>query len=114
MRMRAALRWIDNSGHFELVFQSRSDQDQIAAKVPGHQDQNGEALILGTCLTLNRKHPTILLTEDEQLGIKARAIGVTVSSCAEMKEKVAGEEVDCCPISDQVFNMLHACFKVLH
>ena len=60
------------------------------------------------------KKSSLVNRSNEQLGIKARAIGVTVSSCAEMKEKVAGEEVDCCPISDQVFNMPHACFKVLH
>ena len=96
------MRWIANSGHLGMAFQSQSEQLKVAAKVTGQQDKSGEALILGTCLALKRKCPTILLTEDHLLGNKARASGILVASSAEVKEKLEHEKDDSCPRVDQV------------
>ena len=102
MRMRAVLRWIANSGHLGMALQSQSDQEKVAVKVTGQQDKSGEALVLGTCLALKRKFPTILLTEDQLLGNKARASGILVASSADVKEKLEHEKDDSCPRVDQV------------
>ena len=103
VRSRAVLRWIANAGHLGIAFQSESDQEKVAVKVPGGlQYKSGEALILGTCLALTRKYPTILLTEDHLLGNKAKACGILVASSAEIKEKLEMEEDYCSRRSDQV------------
>ena len=103
VRMRAVSRWIANAAHLGISFQSQSDQEKVVAKVAaGQQEKSGEALILGTCLVLKRKCPTILLTEDHLLGNKARASGISVASSAEVKEKLEKEQDDCYPRSDQV------------
>ena len=88
VRTRAVLRWIANAGHHGIAFQSQSVQEKVAVKVPGQQDKSGEALILGTCLALKRKCPTILLTEDHLLCKKAKANGVLVASSVEVQEKL--------------------------
>ena len=111
VRMRAVLRWIANSGHLGMAFQSQSEQLKVAAKVTGQQDKSGEALILETCLALKRKCPTILLTEDHLLGKKARASGILVASSAEVKEKLDREQDDCCPRSDQVLFPIEVVLK---
>ena len=96
------MRWIESGLHLGIVFQSLSDQEKVKAKVPGQHDESGEALILGTCIALKRRCPTILLTEDQILGNKARANGVPVASCDEVKERLTREEADSSPRSDQV------------
>ena len=110
MRTRAALRWLESGLHLGIVFQSQSDQEKVSAKVPGGQhDECGEGLILGTCIALKRKNPTILLTEDQVQGNKARALGISVASCAEVKERLTREEADHCPRSDQVIFPIQKC-----
>ena len=108
------MRWIESGLHLGIVFQSQSDQEKVKAKVPGQHDESGEALILGTCIALKRRCPTILLTEDQILGNKARANGVPVASCDEVKERLTREEADSCPRSDQViFPIYYIVFRAM-
>ena len=77
VRSRSSSRWLASAGHLGIAFQTRLEQEKVVAKTSGRHEENGEAVILATCLDLQLKYPaTILLTEDDRIGIQARTLNV--------------------------------------
>ena len=60
-------------------------------------------MILATCLDLQLKYPaTILLTEDDRLGVQARTLNLAVAKCLDIKERLKGGQIDDDALVDQV------------
>ena len=65
-------------------------------------------MILATCLDLQLKYPaTILLTEDDRLGVQARTLNVAVAKCSDIKERLKGGQIDDEALVDQVTHFYH-------
>ena len=103
VRSRSSSRWLASAGHLGITFQTRLEQEKVIAKTSGRQEENGEAVILATCLDLQLKYPaTILLTEDDRLGVQARNLNVAVAKCSDIKERLRGGQIDVEALVDQV------------
>merc|ERR1712013_411531 len=102
VRSRSSSRWLASAGHLGIAFQTRLEQEKVIAKTSGRQEENGEAVILATCLDLQLKYPaTILLTEDDRLGVQARNLNVAVAKCSDIKERLRGGQIDVEALVDQ-------------
>ena len=108
VRSRSSSRWLASAGHLGIAFQTRLEQEKVVAKTSGRHEENGEAAILATCLDLQLKYPaTILLTEDDRLGIQARTLNVAVAKCSDIKERLKGGQIDDEALVDQVTHFYH-------